>query len=499
MKNYIIAHDVGTGGDKAVITDVKGTVLCSVYGSYPLVYPKPGWVEQNANLIWKTVAKNTLRVIEESGVNAGEVAGIGITAQMFNLLPVNSSGEPLMNMISWLDERSVREADRIGGVKWRDSFFDMTGNIPMAKDIVPKILWLRDNAPEIWKRTYKILDCKEYLVYKLTGKYLIDYHGASVFFLTDLVSGNWSLPLLKSLGIPVNMLPEIGRSTERAGRVTGEAAHLTGLRAGTPVVLCSGDVAAAQTGSGANRNGKAHLSLGTATWLGVSWKELLNNSVKPFWALRHTEYERFIIAGEMETGGGALMWLRDKFFGTAEKALSYETLSAMAENTPPGSDKLVFTPWLSGERAPVLDHYAKGAFVGINLNHRKEHFVRALMEGVGYHLRWIMEEMKKTGLNVDEIHAIGGGIKSKVWPRIISDILGCELHIVKDPENAGAVGAALITAVGLGFLKSIDGIDELIPISGVVRPNPENRVVYNNLYDIYRRIYKDLYPVYHRF
>ena len=519
MKNcakekYIIAHDTGTGGDKAVITDIRGSILHSVYRAYPLEYPRAGWVEQNPELIWETVTETTSRVIDESGIDAEEVAGIGITAQMFNLLPVDSRGEPLMNMISWLDERSVREADEISDREWRGLFYNISGNIPMAKDIVPKILWLRDNVPEIWRSTYKLLDCKDYLIYKLTGKYLIDYHGASVFFLTDTASGKWSLPLLKKLKIPPHMLPEIGPSVETAGEVTEEAARLSGLKAGTPVVLCAGDVAAAQTGSGANKSGMVHLCLGTATWLGVSTGKLLNNSNRPFWALRHTDYKKFIVAGEMEPGGGALMWLREKFLSPAGRAeatgartgngkngtaLSYAALSTLAGQAPPGSGKLIFAPWLSGERAPILDHYAKGAFIGISLNHREEHFVRALMEGVGYQLKWIMDEMEKTGLKIGGIHAVGGGIKSKVWPQIISDILGRSLRIVKDPENAGAVGAALMTAAGLGFLNSVDSIDDLVLFSGILRPNPENRKIYNNLYGIYRGIYEELYPVYHRF
>ncbi|MCD6120265.1 MAG: FGGY-family carbohydrate kinase [Spirochaetales bacterium] len=513
---YIVAHDTGTGGDKAVITDIRGSILHSVYSAYPLEYPETGWVEQNPELIWQTVAKTTLRVIGESGIDAGEIAGIGITAQMFNLLPVDERGKPLMHMISWLDERSVHEADKItaetwDGGNWRELFSNITGNIPMAKDIVPKILWLRDNAAEIWKKTYKLLDCKEYLIFKLTGEYFTDYHGASVFFLTDYISGKWSQPLLEKIGIPLHMLPGIRRPIETAGEVTEEAARISGLKAGTPVVLCAGDVAAAQTGAGANRAGEVHLSLGTATWLGVSSKKPLNNSKSAFWTLRHADYKKFIVAGEMETGGGALMWLRDKFLGPAggeaegaEKtgsrgpALPYAALSSLAEKAPPGSDKLIFAPWLSGERAPVLDHYAKGGFVGINLNHGKEHFVRSVMEGVGFQLKWIMDEMEKTGLEIGKIHAVGGGLKSKVWPQIISDILGCSLHIVRDPENAGAAGTALITAVGLGFINSVDSIDELISFSKVIRPNVENRKIYDNLYGIYRGIYKELYPLYHR-
>ncbi|NOY10457.1 MAG: hypothetical protein GXP33_16610, partial [Spirochaetes bacterium] len=515
-KKYIIAHDTGTGGDKAVITDTKGTILYSAYHSYPLIYSWPGWVEQDPEVIWEAVAKTTCSVIKESGIEPGDIIGFGITAQMFNLLPVDEKGKPLMNMISWLDERSIDEADKLTDADERAFFYDHSANIPMAKDIIPKIIWLRKRMPDIWRKTYKLLDCKEYLIHKLTGKFIIDRHGASVFFLLDPYTGRWSLPLLDKLNIPLHMLPEIRSPAEVIGTVTEKAAHTAGLKPGTPVVLCAGDVAAAQTGSGAGGEGMAHLCLGTATWIGVSSGQLYNNREKPFWALQHADHNKYIIAGEMETGGGALMWLREKLLnrggpaeidanakGTAgnisdEKGgiMSYEVLNDLAEQVKAGAEHLIFAPWLSGERAPVLDHYARGAFIGIGLNHGKGHFIRAVMEGVGYQLKWIIDEMEKTGLNITTIHAVGGGIKSMVWPRIISDILGRDLSVVKDPVNAGAVGAAFMAAVGLGLYGNTEETDGFVGISNIVKPCKENREVYDNIYPVYRRIYDALSPIF---
>ncbi len=504
QKKYILAHDTGTGGDKAVLTDLRGQVIHSRYQEYGLSYPHPEWVEQDPRELWRAVAQTTRQVISETGIDPGEILGVGISAQMFNLLPVDEACRPLTPLMSWLDMRSIRQADRILSGETPGFLFEHTGNIPTAKDIIPKVLWLKEEQPEIWKRTYKLLDCKEYILYQLTGKIAIDWHGASVYFLFDPIRKTWSEPACQRLGIPLGMLPEAYACTSVIGEVTNAAAAQTGLLPGTPVVICAGDVAVAQTGSGANADGKAHLCIGTATWIGLSVSQFRNDPVKPFWALNHIDPRKWIIAGEMETGGGALMWLRDTFFQheTQQARLqgrsSYELLGQLAQSVEPGSDRLLFAPWLSGERAPVLDHYARGAWLGISLSHSKAHFTRAVMEGVAYHLRWIIEALASNQLPVDALNAIGGGSTSPVWTQIISDVTGRELHVVKNALEAGATGAALAVAVGLGVYPGMELIDEMVEISHVVRPDERNQVRYDQLYHAYRQAYQALIPIHHQ-
>jgi xylulokinase len=288
------------------------------------------------------------------------------------------------------------------------------------------------------------------------------------------------------------------------GEVTGEAARLTGLASGTPVVVCAGDVAVAQTGSGANRAGAAHLCIGTATWVGLSSSRLRNDPEKPFWALNHIDPGKWIIAGEMETGGGALMWFRDVFFASeAQQAReaggsSYDLINDLAAGVEPGANRLLFAPWLSGERAPVLDHYARGAWVGISLNHTRAHFARALMEGVAFHLRWIIEAMERQELPVGALNTIGGGATSSIWTQIISDIIGRDLRVVEHPLEAGAIGAALTVAVGLGVYPSVEAIDELVEIGRIVRPDASHNARYDALYGEYRAVYESLAPIFRR-
>ncbi len=504
MKKYIVAHDTGTGGNKAVITDLSGKVIHSVYQPYGLSYPQPEWVEQDPDELWLTVASTTRQVIQESGIDPKDILGVGISAQMFNTLPVDEKCQPLLPMLSWLDLRSIKQADRLAKGNTPQFLFRHTGNMPTAKDVIPKILWIKEERPEIWKRTAYLFDCKEYLLFKLTGNIVTDWVGASAYFLFNPYQRKWSKEVCEFLEIPIEKLPPTRPCTEIIGEITEEAAQLTGLLPGTPVINCGGDVSAAQTGAGANRDGKAHLCIGTATWVGISTSEFRNDSEKPFWGLSHYDHRKYVIAGEMETGGGALMWFRDTLFiEEAYKAMeqglsSYEPINRAAIAIKPGSDKLIFLPWLSGERAPVLDHYARGGFVGLSMSHTKGHMARAVMEGVAYHIRWICESLKRLGFQFETVNAIGGGNKSELWPQIISDITGLELHIVEYPLEAGAMAAALTVAVGMGIYENVDVIDDLIKIHRIVKPQMENKKRYDDLYHEYLEIYNALSPIYRR-
>jgi len=503
-QTYIVAHDTGTGGDKAVIADLQGRIIHSHYQPYSMHYPKPEWAEQDPEELWSTVAATTRSVLQESGIDPGAVLGVGVSAQMFNMLPVDDAGRPLMRMVSWLDLRSVAQADRLLKSDLPPLLYRNTGNIPTAKDVIPKILWLRDERPDLWRRTARLLDCKEYILFRLTGTFATDHHGASSYFLLDLHTRQWSEAACQALGIPLEMLPPAFPCTAIIGEVTDQAARETGLKAGTPVVACAGDVAVAQSGAGASAPGKAHLCIGTATWVGVSTGRFTNDPMRPFWALSHIDPEKWIIAGEMETGGGALMWFRDAFCQWEEQQAAsqgvstYAYLSQMAGSVAPGSDRLLFAPWLSGERAPVLDHYARGAFVGLAMSHTKAHLARAIFEGVAFHLRWIIESLEAVGLRIEVANAIGGGCSSSVWTQIISDVTGRRLNIVEHPQEAGAIGAALAVAVGMGVYPNMEAVDDLISIAHTVEPDERLAPRYEGLYREYRELYEALAPLYQR-
>jgi xylulokinase len=501
-KRFILAHDTGTGGDKAVLTDLEGRVAQSAYQPYEVYTPRPDWAEQDPDELWQAFAATTRQVIEKAGIDPGEVLGVGVSAQMFNLLPVDENCRPLTRMLSWLDVRSVQQADRVLAHDTRTFIYEHTGNVPTAKDVVPKILWLKEARPDLWERTRWLLDCKEYILWKLTGKVGIDWHGASVFFLFNPHEKRWDEQVCARLGIPVEKLPPTFPSTHVIGEVSTQAAQQTGLLPGTPVVICAGDVAVAQSGSGANQEGRAHLCIGTATWVGVSSATQRNDPEKPFWALNHIDPRKWVIAGEMETGGGALQWYRNLLCEEEARQArqrgcsTYQVLDELAAAAPAGSGGLFFTPWLSGERAPVLDHYARGGFLGLSLGHTRAHLTRSIMEGVGFHIRWIIEAMEGVGFDFQALQAIGGGSVSPVWTQIIADITGRQLNVVEHPLEAGARGAALAVAVGLGVYPSMDAVDELIKVARIVEPQEANRAVYAHMYLTFRQFYEALAPIY---
>lgn len=503
-KKYILAHDTGTSGNKATITDLSGKIIHSVYQEYGRSYPKHGWVEQDPDELWKAVADSTSQIFSETEIQPREILGVGISAQMFNLIPVDSNGKPIVKMISWLDVRSINQADRVLQDNTKNLLYEQTGNVPTAKDIIPKILWFKETHPELWNRTYKLFDCKEYIIYKLTGEFATDWHGASAFFLFDPNKKVWSKTACDCLGIPISMLPDPHPCTSIIGEVTHDAAKQTGLLQGTPVVICAGDVAAAQVGSGASSQGKAHMSIGTAAWIGLSSDVFKNNPQNPFWILNHIDPDKWIIAGEMETGGGSLMWFKETFCQLESENAKivgkspYSLIGELASKIEPGANRLLFTPWLSGERAPVLDHYARGAWVGISLSHNKGHFARAVMEGVAFQLRWICEALEQQNLIFDSVNSVGGGSTSPIWTQIISDVINKDLHIVKNPLEAGAIGTALTVAVGLGVYHDMDYVDQLIEIDHIVTPNTNNTKRYRDLYQEYRQIYESLKPIYQR-
>jgi xylulokinase len=501
LKRYILAHDTGTGGDKAVITDLQGRVIHAAYRPYGLSYPRADWVEQDPDELWQAVAATTRLVLSESGVDAAEILGVGISAQMFNTLAVDEQIRPLHPMLSWLDVRAVRQADRLMQGDMPAFLIQHTGNLPTAKDVPPKVLWLKEERPDLWARTAYLFDCKEYLLYQLTGRVCTDWVGASAYFLFDPYRRQWSEAVCGRLGIPLEKLPPALPCAQVIGEVTPAAARLTGLLPGTPVVNGAGDVSAAQTGAGANQDGKAHLCIGTATWLGITTSQFRNHPEKPFWGLSHIHPQKWVIAGEMETGGGALMWFRDtlcqeeKRIAEEEERSAYALLSEMAQKTPPGAERLLFLPWLTGERAPVLDHYARGGFVGMSMGHSKAHMARAVMEGVAYHVRWITESLHEVGFDFHVVNAIGGGSQSPVWRQIIADVTGLELHVVEHPQEAGAMAIALTVAVGLGVYTSVDEVDALIGIAETAQPNPALRARYDDLYAAYRQVYAALAPI----
>ena len=492
---YVIAYDVGTSGVKAVLADLDGCAGAAEYRPHELRTLPGGWVEQDLDGMLAALAAATRALLHGAGVAPEAIEGIGVTAQMFNVVPVDAAGAPLCPMLSWLDQRAAAQARTIAARMDEAEQFRRLGSVVTAKDILPRIVWLREERPDLWARTRWLLDCKEAVVLRLSGAAATDDCGASAYRLWDPRRRAWDEDACRALGVPREMLPDCGPATRLAGRLTGPAANALGLPSGVPVAVGSGDVAASQVGAGAIAPGDAHLSLGTATYFGITLARPAADPGGRLGVLGHMDPARWLLWLEVATGGGALAWLsRTLAAGDDGGSLDHaevERLVAAAGET----DELFFTPWLSGERVPVFDDRVRGAFVGLGLHHGRGHLLRALMEGVAYQIRWALEYGLAYGEPIGAIRAVGGGSIGETWLRIIADVLGRPLLVMRDPQDAGARGAAAALLVALGAWPDLSSAARLAVVEREVAPDPAATARHGRRYARYRRLYEALAPL----
>lgn len=498
MPERILAFDVGTSGVKAVITDGYGRLLDTAFGPYPMQTRDGGWVDQDLEDILAATCNTTRTLIDRLAGGASTIAGVSVTAQMFNLVAVDSDGRPLLPMLSWLDQRAEPDARALAERMPPSEQFAKLGAVVSGKDILPKILWLRDQHPEVFRHTAKLLDCKEAVVMRLTGQAVIDFAGASAYRLFDRSARQWDRLACAEIGVPEELLPEVMPATAIAGWITKAIALETGLVAGTPVVVGAGDVAASQVGAGAIRIGDAHVSLGTAVYFGVTLGHPAIDPHGRLGVLGHMDPGLWILWLEIATGGGALAWLGRSLGALgASEPIDYVEVDRLVAGCQDDMGELLFAPWLSGERVPVFDDSVRAAFVGIGLNHGPAHLLRAVMEGVAFQMRWALEYGIEFGQPIETIRAVGGGTIGNVWIQIIADILDRPLQAIRDPQDAGAVGAAACGLVGLHLQSDFGFVENLAVIERIYVPDPARCGLYAARYQRFRRLYEALFPIYH--
>ena len=498
MAKYIMAHDMGTSSDKAVLVDFSGNIVATAVEPYPTFYPNPAWVEQNPEDYWQAVCKASSRIINENSIAAEDVKGVVFSTQAQGIIPVDESGKVLYNNITWVDGRAEKQAQsimkKLGGKK----LFTLAAGTPiMGKDCIPKIVWLKEERPEIYKQTYKILDVNGYLKYKCTGKMVTELSGASSYGL-DLKKKEW-LGVMKLTGVDMEKLPPLVCSTDIVGGLTAEAAEAMALPAGTPVFGGCDDVQAAAVGSGMCGDGDLHIYLGTSAWVAATSKTA-DKFMHGAAAIQSADKEMNLIAGITESAGANIQWLCDEFFAREKEEYGdgiYKYMDDVIRTIPPGSDHLVCTPWMLGERCPVSSTTTRATLFNINMVHTREHLMRAVYEGIGYNLRWILENYKQDyGFTCDNFRIIGGGALDDGWMQIIADITGKHFAVVKDPRNAGAVGVAVVALIGLGELPGFEAAKDFVQIEKRYKPDPENKAIYDDLFEDYKNIYKSLEKAY---
>jgi xylulokinase len=492
----ILAFDVGTSGVKAALLDDR-RIVASAVRSYGLQTGSDGWVEQDLGEIRRAMARAARAVMRERGLERTAIDAIAITAQMFNLVAVDEHGDPVLPMLSWLDTRSSSRAAALAEEIPPADQFRLLGSVVTAKDLLPKILWLRDDRPELYRRTSWLLDCKEALVLQLTGRAVIDPAGSSAFRLVEAATGEWSPPACRQLGVDPALLPEVRPADSIAGGLTRAAARELGIAAGTPVIVGAGDVPASQLGAGAIATGDVHLSLGTAVYLGITVDAALRDPAEHLGVLGHAIPDRWILWLEIATGGGALAWLLRATDGRRRGGVDYAEIDRIVEACASEQDGLLFAPWLSGERVPVFDDRLRGAFVGLGLHHGRAHLLRAVMEGVACQIRWARDYAEAYGQVVREIRAVGGGAIGGVWLQIIADILGTTVLAVSEPQDAGARGVGALGLVAAGAEPDVSFLRDDVGIDRAFRPAPDRRPAADETYARYRALYEALGPLFH--
>ncbi len=484
--------DTSTTATKALLVDASGEVLGIGKAEYDYATPRPGWSEQDPDLWWRGTIEAIREAVAISDVDPSRIAAVGVTGQMHGLVALDASDHSIRPSILWNDQRTAAQCDEIRRRVGRDRLIAITGNDALTGFTAPKILWMREEEPENYARISTVLLPKDYVRLRLTGERAVDRAGASGTLLFNLEQRDWSDEIIESLDLPRDWFPKTFEGTDVTGYLTDEAASLTGLRPGTPVVGGAGDQAANGVGTGAVEAGTVAVSLGTS---GVVFAATDRPAIDPDARLHsfcHAVPGLWHQMGVMLSAAGSLRWFRD----TIAPDISFAELSLEAGGVAPGSDGLVFLPYLTGERTPHPDPEARGAFVGLTVRHTRAHLARAVMEGVAFGLRDSLEIIREQS-TVREIRVAGGGAASRVWLQILADVFGAEVRSVDVPESA-AFGTALLAAVAVGAYPTVgDAVAATIRTGAQYQPGP-SASRYEEMYEIYRSLYPALRDISHR-
>lgn len=493
--SYLLGIDIGTSGTKTLLIDETGHAVASATDTYPLSTPKPLWAEQDPEDWWRATVSTIRTVLQRSGVAPSEIKGIGLSGQMHGAVFLDERNQVLRRSILWCDQRTGAECEWITETVGRDKVVELTSNPVLTGFTAPKIVWVRNNEPEVYAKTRKVLLPKDYIRFRLTGEFATEVSDASGTSLFNVTKRRWADEMLDGAGIPREWMPPAYESAEVSGRISEDTASLTGLKAGTPVVGGGGDQAAGAVGNGIVETGIVSSTVGTS---GVVFAFADQPVVDPGLRVHtfcHAVPGKWHVMGVMLSAGGSLRWYRDTFAqAEMEQARAagtevYDILSAQVAEVEPGCEGLIFLPYLTGERTPHPDPNARGTFFGITLRHDRRHFVRAVYEGVAYGLRDSFEILKEMGVPISQVRASGGGARSEVWRQIQADVMG-EEHVLINVDEGPAFGVALLAGVGTGVYPSVEeACRRTIQVTSSTAPDKAAAGVYNKYYDVYRALY----------
>jgi xylulokinase len=483
----LLGLDIGTGGTRAVLVNEDGAVVGSGAAEHaPFRSPHPGWAEQDPEDWWRAAQGAIREVLSAAGSPA--IEAVGLTGQMHGAVMLDAAGEVLRPSLIWCDQRTDEECDWLHAEIGRERLIELTANPALPNFTLSKLLWVRKHEPEVFARIAHVLCPKDYVRYRLTGTYAMDVQEASGTLLLDVAHRRWSSEVARIAGIPESWLPELFESQEICAKVSEGGAGHTGLAAGTPVVAGAGDQGAGAVGMGILAPGSVSATIGTS---GVVFAATAAPTRDPQGRLHtfcHAVPGRWHVMGVTQAAGLSLRWLRD----TIAPGVDYDTLTAAAAQVPAGSDGLLWTPYLLGERTPHLDSTARAAFVGLTAGHTRAHLVRAVLEGVAYSLKDTFTLFGELGIPVKGVRLGGGGARGPLWREIQAAVYGHTADVLV-AEEGGAFGAALLAGVGAGVWPDLEAAcGAAIEVAQQIEPDAKTVERYSVGYQAYRKIYPAL-------
>jgi xylulokinase len=480
--------DLGTSSVKLLLMSEDGKVVQTVSKDYPVYYPKPGWAEQNPEDWWQATKDGIKEIIEKSGIDEGKICSIGLSGQMHGLVLLDQGDRVLMPALLWCDQRTYDECDYITE-QLGEKLSEYTGNKALTGFTAPKVLWVKQNCPEVYGKIRHVLLPKDYIRFQLTGEYATDVSDASGTLFFDVANRRWSPEMLGLLGLSEEVLPKCYESFQVTGKISEAAACLTGLHAGIPVVGGGGDQACGAVGTGVVSAGIASVALGTSGVVFACQEHYSVDEQNRLHSFCHAN-GKWHVMGVMLSAASCLKWWVEEVCQLGDNG--FITLLKEAEKIPAGSEGLLFLPYLMGERTPYSDPHARGAFIGLNMSHKRGHMTRAILEGVSFGLRDSLEITREQKIPITAVRVSGGGAKSILWRQVLADILNLKVDIVNSVEGP-AFGAAILAAVGAeAFTNVEEACNTMVQVVASTQPKLENVKTYDVMYQTYRGLYGTL-------
>lgn len=499
MVKYLIAHDLGTSGNKATLFTTEGKLIKSITYSYKTHFFNGNWAEQNPLDWWKSVCETNKQLLKY--IDKNKVAGLAFSGQMMGCVCVDRNGQILRDAIIWADQRGVAEEKEIKNKIDEKEFYGIVGHKISASYSIEKLMWIRNNEPDIFKKIHKMLNPKDYIIYKLTGRFVTDYSDASSTNAFDIVNLKWSERILECASLDMNLFPTALPSTNIAGEVSNSIADECGLAPGTKIVIGAGDGVCAAVGAASVEENVAYNYLGSSSWVAyTSKKPVFDEHMRTFnWVHMIPGY--YAPTGTMQAAGNSFSFMKnticDGLSIIAEKSESnvYELINAEISKSKIGSNGLIFLPYLLGERSPRWNPNARGAFIGLKMEHTKADMLRATVEGIMMNLDIILKIFQKES-DIKIMNIIGGMAQGEPIRQILTDIYGIKVNKLNYLEEATSMGAAIAAGVGTGVLKDFNEIHKFIQIEEKIEPNIENNFKYETIKSIFENSYYALLEIY---